>query len=124
MTQTNVKASFDTESLEGKMKVFNAQNGASISLKSLDTDTVLDVVAVLQYEQEIDSYGTTGQIATVTTLFAENGDSYAGVSETIAQAGSGLIDFMKVANLDAYKLKIVKQNSSKGNEFLNMQLIG
>lgn len=124
MTQTNINASFDTETLEGKMKVFNAQNGASISLKSLDNETVIEVVAVLQYEQEIDSYGNNGQLATVTTLFTEDGNSYAGVSETIAQAGKGLIDFMKVAQLDSYKVKIVKQNSSKGNEFLNMQLIG
>lgn len=122
MTQT-VKASFDISTIEGQMKVFNAQNGASISLKSLETNSVIEVSNILQYQQKIDSYGS-DQEATVTTLFTTDGNSYAGVSETIAQAGSGLIDFMEIAKLENYKVKIVKQKSSKGNEFLNMQLIG
>src|SRR6185312_7849549 len=91
MTNT-MKASFDLTTVDGQMKAFNAQNGASVSLKNLDNGTVIPAVGVMQYEELIDSYGNE-QNATVTVIFAEDGTSYAGVSDTVAKAGDRLIAF-------------------------------
>ena len=117
-----IKASFDIQSAEGKMKVFNAQNGASVSLKTLDDGTIIDAVGVLQYPEKVSTYGNE-QDAIVTTIFAEDGTAYAGVSDTVAKAGEKLIEFLEATGMEKFKVKVVKQTSSKGNEFLNLQLV-
>lgn len=117
-----VKASFDITTVEGQMKVFNAQNGASVSLKNLENGTVINAVGVLQYQEKIDSYGN-DQDATVTVIFSADGESYAGVSDTVAKAGDKLIDFLQATKLDSFKVKIVKAQSSRKQEFLNLQLV-
>lgn len=119
---SNVKASFDISTVEGQMKVFNAQNGASVSLKNLDNGIVIPAIGVMQYEEVIDSYGNE-QSATVTVIFAEDGTSYAGVSDTVAKAGVKLIEFLNVTGLAQFNVKVLKQKSGKGNEFLNIQLV-
>lgn len=118
----SIKASFDIQSVEGKMKVFNAQNGASVSLKTLDDGTIIDAVGVLQYPEKVNTYGNE-QDAIVTTIFAEDGTAYAGVSDTVAKAGEKLIEFLEATGMEKFKVKVVKQTSSKGNEFLNLQLV-
>lgn len=118
----SVKASFDVSTVEGQMRVFNAQNGASTSLKTLNDGTVIEVAGVLQYQETVDTYGKE-QEATVTTLFSEDGTAYAGVSDTVAKAGEKLIDFLTATGLEVIKVKIVKAKSSKGNEFLNLQIV-
>lgn len=117
-----VKASFDITTVEGQMKVFNAQNGASVSLKNLENGTVINAVGVLQYQEKIDSYGS-DQEATVTVIFTGDGESYAGVSDTVGKAGDKLIDFLLATKIEAFKVKIVKAKSSRGQEFLNLQLV-
>lgn len=119
---TNVKASFDITTVEGQMKVFNAQNGASISLKNLDNGTVIPAVGAMQYAEKIESYGKE-QDAIVTVIFCEDGTSYAGVSDTVAKAGDKLIDFLSVTGLTQFNVKVIKQKSGKGNEFINIQLV-
>jgi hypothetical protein len=119
----SVKASFDVSTVEGQMKVFNAQNGASVSLKNLEDGQVIECVGAMQYEEVIDSYGQE-QESTVTVLFAKDGSSYAGVSDTVAKAGSKLIDFLAATKLPDFKVQIVKQKSGKGNVFINIQLVG
>lgn len=121
MTNT-IKASFDLTTVEGQMKAFNAQNGASVSLKTLDNGTVIPAVGVMQYEEKIESYGKE-QEAVVTVIFAEDGTSYAGVSDTVAKAGEKLIAFLGTTGLPQFNVKVVKQKSGKGNEFLNIQLV-
>lgn len=116
-----MKASFDLTTVEGQMKAFNAKSGASVSLKKLDNDTVIEANGVLQYEQEIDSYGQI-QTATVTVIFGTDGTSYAGVSDTVAKAGANLIDFLGSTGLETFKVKVLKAKSGKGNEFLNIQI--
>lgn len=120
---SEVKASFDVTTVEGQMKVFNARNGASVSMKTLGADVVIEVVGVLQYEETVDTYGQP-QLATVTTLFAKDGTSYAGVSDTVGKAGEKLIEFMVATKLKSVNVKIVKAKSGKGNEFLNLQIVG
>lgn len=119
---TEIKASFDLTTVEGQMKAFNAQNGASISLKTLTDGTVIPAVGVMQYEEKIDSYGS-DQDAVITVIFAEDGTSYAGVSDTVAKAGDKLIAFLGATGLKQFNVKVVKQKSGKGNEFLNIQLV-
>jgi hypothetical protein len=119
---SNVKASFDITTVEGQMKVFNAQNGASVSLKNLDNGIVIPAVGVMQYDELIESYGKE-QNATVTVIFAEDGTSYAGVSDTVAKAGDKLIGFLMATGLERFNVKVLKQKSGKGNEFLNIQLV-
>lgn len=119
---SNVKASFDITTVEGQMKVFNAQNGASVSLKNLDNGIVIPAVGVMQYDELIESYGKE-QNATVTVIFAEDGTSYAGVSDTVAKAGDKLIAFLMATGLERFNVKVLKQKSGKGNEFLNIQLV-
>jgi hypothetical protein len=118
-----LKASFDLTTVAGQMKAFNAQNGASVSLKNLEGGTVIDAVAVMQHEEVTDSYGKEQEVI-VTTIFAADGSSYAGVSDTVAKAGSSLIDFIGATGLESFKVQVVKAKSSKGNEFLNLQLVG
>lgn len=117
----NVKASFDTTTIEGQVKVFNAQNGASISLKKLDNGTIIEAVGVMQYEDTVDSYGKPQQV-TISVIFGKDGQSYAGVSDTVAQAAEKLIDLLAKTGLEEFKIRVIKQHSEKGNEFLNIQL--
>lgn len=119
---SKVKASFDITSVEGQMKVFNAQNGASVSLKTLENGTVIEAVGVIQYEEVVNTYGSDTD-ATITTIFGADGTSYAGVSDTVAKAGEKLIDFLSLTGLESFNVKIIKQKSGKGNEFLNLQLV-
>lgn len=116
----NVKASFDLTTNEGKIRAFNAQNGASVSLKNLEDGEVIECTGIMQYEEIVDSYGKP-QEATVTVLFAADGQSYAGVSDTVAQAGTKLIDLFEATGLDVINIALVKQTSGKGNEFLNIR---
>lgn len=117
-----VKASFDVTTLEGQMKVFNAQNGAGKSLKDFDDNHVIECVGVMQYEDTIDSYGNE-QESTITVLFGADGNQYASVSDTVKDAGAKLIDFLSVTGLEEFKVMIRKQRSAKGNVFLNLQLV-
>lgn len=118
-----VQASFDVNTQEGKMRIFNAQNGASVSLKKLNDGDTIEVNAVLLYEDKIDSYGNE-QMSTITTLFATDGTSYAGVSETVSKAGEKLIDLMADLDLETVTVKLVKQKSASDREFLNLQVVG
>jgi 7-cyano-7-deazaguanine synthase in queuosine biosynthesis len=123
INMTTIKASFDTTTLEGQMKVFNAQNGASISMKDVPENTRIVATGVMQYAETVESYGNGSQEAVVTVVFAEDGTSYAGVSDTVAKAGDKLIDFIMNTGIQTFNVKIVKQKSKAGREFLNLQLV-
>ena len=116
-----MNATFDLSSEEGQMKLFNAQNAASISFKTLQDGQVLEIEDILQYAEKMNTYGA-DQEAVVTTLFATDGTSYAGVSDTISKAGEKLIQYMKQFGKEVVYIRVMKQKSGKGNEFLNLQL--
>lgn len=118
-----VKASFDVETKEGQMKVFNAQNGASTSLKTLENGQVIECNGAMQYTETVDTYQS-GQESTISVLFGTDDESYAGISDTIAKATDKLIDFVKTTESETFKVKVVKQESNGGREFLNLQLVG
>lgn len=116
-----IKASFDTETKEGKMRFFNAKTGASESLKNLEDGHVLKVTDALIYEDEIDTYGNK-QTAKISVLFEEDGTAYASVSETVYKATEELIGLIE-SGITPLNVRITKAISGKGNEFLNLQLV-
>lgn len=119
----NIKASFDTTTVEGQMRLFNAKNGSGKAMKEVSNDEVLDIVGIVQYPEMTDTYGKEQEV-TVTVLFSEDGQSFASVSESVAKAGSNLIDFIEQTEVEVVKVQIVKALSKGGNEFLNLQLVG
>lgn len=119
----NVQASFNTETSEGKIKVFNAMNGASVSLKNVAAGEIIEVVDVLQYNDTVDSYGT-DQEATITVLFTADGQAYAGVSDTVAQSAKNLLPLLADGGgFDSIKIAIIKQKSGRGQEFINLRAV-
>lgn len=123
MEKEIVRATFDLNSVEGQMKLFNAKNGAGVSLKDLENGYIIEGIDVLQYEEEVTTYGGEQQ-AIVTVIFGKDGTQYAGISESVAKAGQNLIDFIQNTGMEEFKVRVVKQRSSRGNEFLNLQIVG
>lgn len=119
---TEIKATFDATTPEGMMRVFNARNGASVSMKNLQDGHEIDAVAVLQYPETTTEYNQEGQTVTVTTIFAEDGTSYSSISDPVAKAASGLIDMFEALQVEKLKVKVVKGKSSRGQDFLNLQI--
>lgn len=116
-----IKASFDTETKEGKIRFFNAKTGASESLKNLEDGHVLKVSDALIYEDEIDTYGNK-QTAKISVLFEEDGTAYASVSETVYKGTEELIKMIE-SGITPLNVRITKAISGKGNEFINLQLV-
>ncbi|MBS4742024.1 hypothetical protein IM717_18780 [Bacillus velezensis] len=122
MENTNiVKATFDTETLEGQIKIFNAQTGGGQSFKNLPDGTIIEANAIAQYKQMSDTYGDAKE-ETVTTIFAADGSLYSAISKTVAEAASDLIDLVNRHKLETFKVKVVQGTSSKGNVFFSLQL--
>lgn len=117
-----MKATFDLNSKEGKMRLFNAKCGTSSSMKNLESGTVIEVEDVLIYEDTVDSFGKPQDVE-ITVLFATDGTSYASVSDSVARASDNLIDLVADLDLDKYNVRIIKAKSKGGNEFLNLQLV-
>lgn len=119
---SQVNASFDLTTLEGQTRLFNAKNGSGYAMKDLEDGTIIEAVGLVQYPETTDTYGHDQEV-TVTVLFASDGISYASVSESVAKAGSNLIDFLSQTGLEQFNVKLVKSTSKGGNEFLNLQLV-
>jgi len=118
-----IKATFDTNTVEGMKKLFNAKTGASTSLKNVESGFQMQVTDVLIYEDEVNNGYANDGVSTITVLFTDDGESYASISPTIAEAGKSLVDFLDVAGDGGVAVKLVKANSSKGQEFLNLQIV-
>lgn len=116
-----MKSTFDLSTNEGKIRMFNAKESTGVSMKSLEDGTVIHVVDIVQYESQIDQYNGVQDVV-ITCLFDKDGNSYSAISETIASAGSSLIDLVKELQLEEYPVKISKNKSSKGQEFLTLSL--
>lgn len=118
-----MKASFNLETVEGKMRAYNAMNGSGRSMKDLQNGEVIEGIGVLQYETKTDTYGKEQEV-TVTVIFGKDGESYASVSESVSKAGDNLIDFLSDTGLEEFKICVVKAKSKQGNDFLNLKLLG
>lgn len=124
MTQTTqtVKASFDIESIEGQVKLFNAQNGGGVSLKDVESGTIIEANGIAQYADKTDQYGQE-QEAVVTCLFGTDGVVYSSISNPVAQAGEKLIELLAKIDLPEFKVKVITQTSKGGRDFLSLQIV-
>lgn len=118
-----IKATFDVNTLEGRMKILNAKNAGGASLKTCEDGVIIEAVGIAQYQQESDTYGSMKE-ETVTAIFTADGNVISAISKTVAEAASEIIDLVKEFNLDSFKVKVSKQKSSKGNEFFSLLLVG
>ena len=85
-----IVASFDLETVQGKLKALNAKNGAGSSLKDIEDGFSFTVTDVMQYKETVDTYGKE-QEAVVSALFATDGLVYSSISETVSNVGSRLL---------------------------------
>ena len=122
-----VASTFNTEEVEGQIKVFNAQGSASNALKDVQPGEVLEVTDVLVYEDKIDSYGQDSE-GLVTVLFTadENGEQklFGSVSAPISDGAKKLIQFMDATGRDSVDVSINKSTSKQGRDFLTLVIVG
>ena len=116
-----IVASFDLESIQGKLKALNAKNGAGASLKDIEDGFSFTVTDVMQYKEIVDTYGKQ-QEAVVSALFATDGLVYSSISETVSNVVSDLVEILKDESIDQVTVKVVKRNSKQGQEFINLSV--
>ena len=116
-----IVASFDLETIQGKLKALNAKNGAGASLKDVEDGFSFTVTDVMQYKETVDTYGKQ-QEAVVSALFATDGLVYSSISETVSNVVSDLVEILKDESIDQVTVKVVKRNSKQGQEFINLSV--
>ena len=116
-----IVASFDLETIQGKLKALNAKNGAGASLKDIEDGFSFTVTDVMQYKEMVDTYGKE-QEAVVSALFATDGLVYSSISETVSNVVSDLVEILKDESIDQVTVKVVKRNSKQGQEFINLSV--
>lgn len=118
-----IKSTFDTTTVEGMTKMFNASNGASTSLKQAIGE-VLEVQDILIYSDMIQGFGgAEAHESELVAIFTVDGNTYAGVSAVATKAASSLADMMNKNEEISPKITVVKGSSKGGQEFVNLQLI-
>lgn len=121
LNEQGIAASFAMNDAKGKIKALNAKNGAGVSLKDVETGTTFKVVDVMQYQETIETYGQT-QEGVVTALFTPEGEVYSSISATVQNVGSDLIDLLRDETINEVTVKVVKQKSKAGQEFINLSV--
>ena len=116
-----IVASFDLETIQGKLKALNAKNGAGASLKDIEDGFSFTVTDVMQYKEMVDTYGKE-QEAVVSALFATDGLVYSSISETVSNVVSDLVEILSDESIDQVTVKVVKRNSKQGQEFINLSV--
>ena len=116
-----IVASFDLETIQGKLKALNAKNGAGASLKDIKDGVSFTVTDVMQYKEMVDTYGKE-QEAVVSALFATDGLVYSSISETVSNVVSDLVEILSDESITQVTVKVVKRNSKQGQEFINLSV--
>lgn len=116
-----IVASFDLETIQGKLKALNAKNGAGASLKDIEDGFSFTVTDVMQYKEMVDTYGKE-QEAVVSALFATDGLVYSSISETVSNVVSDLVEILSDESITQVTVKVVKRNSKQGQEFINLSV--
>ena len=116
-----IVASFDLETIQGKLKALNAKNGAGASLKDIEDGFSFTVTDVMQYKEKVDTYGKE-QEAVVSALFATDGLVYSSISETVSNVVSDLVEILSDESITQVTVKVVKRNSKQGQEFINLSV--
>lgn len=118
-----IQSTFDTKTTEGKLRVFNATNGASQSLKAAIGE-VIEVQDILIYADTIQGFGgAEPSEATLVAFFTPTGEVYAGVSSVAGKAASNLIDMMIDDEDIKPKITFVQGTSKGGQSFVNLQIV-
>lgn len=121
LEENGIVASFDMSNAQGKLKAINAKNGAGISLKDVPNGEKFTVVDVMQYRETIDTYGQQ-QEGVVTALFTPEGEVYSSISATVQKVGTDLIELLRDDTIEKVAVKVVKQKSKAGQEFINLSV--
>ena len=116
-----IVASFDLETIQGKLKALNAKNGAGASLKDIEDGFSFTVTDVMQYKEMVDTYGKE-QEAVVSALFATDGLVYSTISETVSNVVTDLVEILSDESITQVTVKVVKRNSKQGQEFINLSV--
>lgn len=119
LNETGQVASFDIGTPEGVLRLINAKNGASASLKNLADSTSFNVVGALCYKDTIDNYGHQ-QEAVVTVFYDSEGKAYNSISPTIMQVAIELIPLLKNGIFEEIKVTLVKAKSNNDQEYLSL----
>lgn len=118
-----VKSTFDTNSTEGMLQVFNATNGASTPLRNAIGE-VLELKDILVYSDEVSGFGGTEPTQSeLVAFFTEDGQTYAGVSAVATKSAKNLIDMMTKNKDLKPKVTFVEGKSNGGQKFVNLQVV-
>lgn len=119
-----IASTFDTTTIEGQIKAFNAQNGSATSMKEMEEEQVVTVTDILIHKDEIDQYGKIEE-AEITTLYTEGEDGvvtlFASISATVGKSAKALVPLLE--QIEKLNVKVVKSQSKQGQTFLNLQLV-
>lgn len=117
-----VVASFDLDTRAGKIKLANARGTGSISLKEVESETVIKVADVLLIQDTINQYGSNQEV-TITNLYTENGTLYSSISETVKTIALELVDFLNEDD-EPLDVRVVRGMSKQGQEYLSLVILG
>lgn len=118
-----VKSTFNTQTPEGMLQVFNATNGASIPLRNAIGE-VLELKDILVYSDEVSGFGgAEPSQAELVAFFTEDGKTYAGVSAVATKSAKNLIDMMSANPNIKPKISFVEGKSNGGQKFVNLQVV-
>lgn len=116
-----VKATFDTETKEGKIRIFNAKQSSGVSLKTLQSGQGIEVEAVLQYQDVTEEFGQPQEV-TITVLYGTDGVLYSSVSNSVADAGANLIDLFADLGVDSLPVTIQRNKSKSDRDFITLSI--
>lgn len=117
-----VVASFDLDTRAGKIKLANARGTGSISLKEVESETVIKVADVLLIQDTINQYGSNQEV-TITNLYTEDGTLYSSISETVKTIALELVDFLNEDD-EPLDVRVVRGMSKQGQEYLSLVILG
>src|SRR5699024_57219 len=119
-----IASTFDTTTIEGQIKAFNAQNGSATSMKEMEEEQVVTVTDILIHKDEIEQDGKIEE-AEITTLYTEGEDGVVTPCATLAatadNSAKALVPLL--TQNEKLNVKVVKAQSKQGQTFLNLQLV-
>ena len=117
-----MKASFNTETLEGQVMISNAENEVSKPLKDMESGTIIEVNGIACVEGETEQYGSKQEV-TVTYLFSTDSEIYSSISESVAKGADRVMELMMTNNLVPCKVRIKKAQNKNGQDFLTIGVV-
>lgn len=119
LANAGMVATFDIASPMGQLRVINAKNGSSISMKDLEAGQAIRVKDIFCYKEVVDNYGAE-QESVVTVLFNEQGEAFSSISPTVEQVAIELIPLLKSGIFETINCAVVKNKSKQGQEYISL----